>query len=93
MNEELKLTPQAMQKLATQFSAPESTRRRFRAWYADVLEPLGIERELGWQLFTGKITSLEFAQQLDNDTAERFIDDYPALQAKHQERVDRGEVF
>lgn len=93
MNEEIELTPQVRQQLAASFAAPEATQRRFRAWFADVLEPLGIERELGWQLFTGKISSLEFAEQLDDTTADRFIEEFPALQARHQARLDRGEVL
>lgn len=82
--------PDLMNELAHRWRGSQASRRAFAAWYVEVLEPLGIEAAPAWDLFTGRTAIEAFAASLTPEQTERFLTDYPALQAAHQARLDSG---
>ena len=81
-----------MNQLAAQWRDPETTRRLFAEWYVNVLKPIGIPPEPALKLFTGELTINDFVELLDETLLDTFLEKYPDLQAKHQARIDRGEL-
>lgn len=78
--------------LGAMFTDPHVTERAFQRWYAAVLEPIGgLDIGRARALYTGQITAEDFCCGLDEDTLDRFCDQYPALQRAYQDHLDARE--
>lgn len=85
--------PDLMNQLAHRWRGQDLSRSLFTQWFRDVIGPLGLEAAPAWRMFSGQDTIEKFAASLTPEQAERFVEEYPTLQARHQARIDSGEVF
>lgn len=83
------LGPQLMMELGAQWMGERATQYAFRRWYRLVMEPIGIDEDLCFQLFTGQISSQEFDDQLHPQLRERFLRLYEPLQQEYLIRFNK----
>lgn len=91
MSHELGLSPETMIHLYNQWEQPEQIWDDFRRWFDAVMDPLGVSQRLAFRVFTGQMSTLEFASQLTDEQLDLFDRDFERRQEDYMARLDEQE--